>query len=209
MRALRVFCPWSTSFSGASRRKVCHAYAGAAGARWRGVCWCRGGLHATLCAARGILAFLRPGAWRAASAHHRGARMNGKQSVGVVGAGQMGMGVVLRLRERGLAVRVRDVRREAEEEARAAGAQVCDSPAALAAACAVVITLVVDEAQTEEVVFGPSGAAETLGVDAVLVMSSTVAPAYAESSPRASPGAACTWWMRRCRAGRRKRAPAR
>lgn len=107
--------------------------------------------------------------------------MNGKQSVGVVGAGQMGMGVVLRLRERGLAVRVRDVRREAEEEARAAGAQVCDSPAALAAACAVVITLVVDEAQTEEVVFGPSGAAETLGVDAVLVMSSTVAPAYAES----------------------------
>lgn len=107
--------------------------------------------------------------------------MTGKESVGVIGAGQMGMGVVLRLRERGCAVRVRDVRRAAEDEARAAGAVVCASPAELAAACGVVITLVVDEAQTEEVVFGPAGAAATLGADAVLVMSSTVAPAFAES----------------------------
>lgn len=107
--------------------------------------------------------------------------MTQKQSVGVIGVGQMGMGVAKRLIDRGFAVRVRDIRPEAEAEARAAGAEVCASPAALAAGCGVVITLVVDEAQTEAVVFGPAGAAEALGADAVLVMSSTVAPAFAES----------------------------
>ena len=39
----------------------------------------------------------------------------------------------------------------------------------------------VDAAQTEEVVFGPRGAVETLSKDAVLIMSSTVQPSAAES----------------------------
>jgi 3-hydroxyisobutyrate dehydrogenase len=105
--------------------------------------------------------------------------MTTKQRVGVIGIGQRGMGVAKRLLAFGYPVRVRDIRREAEDEARAAGAVVCESPAVLAAACDVAITLVVDEAQTEEVVFGPNGAAATLASGAVLVMSSTVAPAFA------------------------------
>jgi 3-hydroxyisobutyrate dehydrogenase len=40
---------------------------------------------------------------------------------------------------------------------------------------------VVDAAQTEEVVFGPRGAVQTLSKDAVLIMSSTVQPSVAES----------------------------
>ncbi len=106
------------------------------------------------------------------------------QPVGIVGVGQMGMAAAKRLLERGYRVHTRDIRAEADEEARVAGAVVCDSPAALAAACRTVITLVVDEAQTEEVVFGARGVAETLAPEAVLMVSSTVSPAFVESVAR-------------------------
>jgi len=103
------------------------------------------------------------------------------QHVGVVGVGQMGMAVARRLLERGYVVRTRDIRAEADAEAREVGATVCDSPAELAAPCRAVITLVVNEAQTEEVVFGPRGVAETLGPEAILIVSSTVSPTFIES----------------------------
>lgn len=104
-----------------------------------------------------------------------------KRNVGVVGVGLMGMAVARRLLEDGYAVHTRDIRAEADAEARDAGATVCDSPAALASACAVVITLVVNEAQTEEVVCGVRGVAETLAPDGVLIVSSTVSPTFVAS----------------------------
>jgi 3-hydroxyisobutyrate dehydrogenase-like beta-hydroxyacid dehydrogenase len=91
------------------------------------------------------------------------------------------MAVAKRLLERGYAVHTRDIRADADAEAREAGATVCDSPAALAAACRVVVTLVVNEDQTEDVVFGARGVAETLGSDSVLMVSSTVSPTFIES----------------------------
>jgi L-threonate 2-dehydrogenase len=103
------------------------------------------------------------------------------ENVGVIGVGQMGMAVANRLLERGYAVHTRDIRREADTEARNIGAIVRGSPADVAAACGVVITLVVNEAQTEEIVFGTHGAAEALGPHAVLVVSSTVSPTFIES----------------------------
>ena len=84
------------------------------------------------------------------------------KTIGVIGVGLMGMGVAKRLLERGFQVRVRDIRPEAEEEARAAGAEVCASPAELARGCDAVITLVVDAAQTEDVVFCADGAAAAM-----------------------------------------------
>jgi 3-hydroxyisobutyrate dehydrogenase-like beta-hydroxyacid dehydrogenase len=90
----------------------------------------------------------------------------------------MGMGVAKRLLARGYAVSVRDIRREAEDEARAAGATVCASPAEVAAASPVVVTVVVDARQTEEVVFGPRGLAEGMSPGGVLVMCSTVSPEF-------------------------------
>jgi L-threonate 2-dehydrogenase len=107
--------------------------------------------------------------------------MESMPAVGVIGIGVMGTAVVQRLLTTGFRVCVRDIRAEAEQQAEAAGASVCVSPAALARQCAVVISLVVDAAQTEAVVFGPQGAAETLSKDAVLIMSSTVQPSAAES----------------------------
>jgi 3-hydroxyisobutyrate dehydrogenase len=98
---------------------------------------------------------------------------------GVIGIGAMGMGVAKRLLARGYAAHVRDVRREAEDEARAAGAVVCASPGEVAKACPIVITLVVDAAQTEDVVFGRQGVVAGMAPGGVLIMCSTVAPAYA------------------------------
>ena len=103
------------------------------------------------------------------------------KTVGVIGIGLMGMGVAKRLLEQGFRVRVRDIRSEAEDEARAAGAEVCATLAELARECDALITLVVDADQTEAVVFGAKGAAETLSEGAVLMMCSTVAPAYTAS----------------------------
>jgi 3-hydroxyisobutyrate dehydrogenase len=97
---------------------------------------------------------------------------------GVIGIGAMGMGVARRLLARGYTAHVRDIRHDAEDEARAAGATVCASPAEVAAACPVVITLVVDVDQTEEVVFGRHGVAEGMQSGGVLVMCSTVSPDF-------------------------------
>lgn len=103
-----------------------------------------------------------------------------KQSlaVGVIGIGAMGMGVAKTLLRAGFAVRVRDIRPEAGLEAHAAGAIVCASAAELAAKSAVVISVVVDSAQTEELVFGRDGAAQGLAADGVFIMCSTVAPEF-------------------------------
>jgi 3-hydroxyisobutyrate dehydrogenase len=97
---------------------------------------------------------------------------------GVIGIGAMGMGVAKRLLACGYAAYVRDIRPEAEDEARAAGATVCASPAEVAAACPVVVTLVVDARQTEDVVFGRRGVAEEMQAGGVLVMCSTVSPEF-------------------------------
>lgn len=97
---------------------------------------------------------------------------------GVIGIGAMGMGVAKRLLAQGFEVCVRDVRPETESEARAAGAVVCASPEAVARACPVVITLVVDARQTEEIVFGAGGIVAGMQPGGVLVMCSTVSPEF-------------------------------
>jgi len=107
--------------------------------------------------------------------------MEAKPNVGVIGVGAMGMNVAKRLLDCGFPTFARDIRPEAEAEARAAGARICDSPAELARECSVVITLVVNAEQTEEVVFGQRGAVETLAPGAALIMSSTVEPSFAAS----------------------------
>jgi putative dehydrogenase len=103
-------------------------------------------------------------------------------AVGVVGIGAMGMGIARNLRDRGYAVHVRDIRPEAEAEARTAGATVHASPASLARSCDVVFTVVVDDAQTEDVVFGADGIAAGLSPRAVAVLSSTLSPAFVASA---------------------------
>jgi 3-hydroxyisobutyrate dehydrogenase len=97
----------------------------------------------------------------------------------------MGMGVARRLLSQGWTVCVRDIRTEAENEARGAGARVALSPAELAAQCDAVITLVVDDAQTEAVVFGPDGIASRARPGTALLITSTLPPRWAaNAAPR-------------------------
>jgi len=63
----------------------------------------------------------------------------------------------------------------------AEGAHVHRTPADLGPHVDAVVVLVVNADQTEQVLFGPQGAAGTLRPGAVVIASSTVAPAFAES----------------------------
>jgi len=102
-------------------------------------------------------------------------------SAGVVGIGNMGLAMAQRLRDRGHAVAVRDVRADQEALAQDAGAQVCATPAALAEVSAVVIVAVVDAAQTEAVLFGGDGVANANAARPCVVLCPTIAPESVES----------------------------
>ena len=105
--------------------------------------------------------------------------------VGVIGAGAMGMGVVASLRRAGVATQVRDLRTDAEREARGFGATIAPSPAAVARGCDIAVVLVVDADQVDDVVFGADGYAAAAPAGRVLVLSSTLAPDYvAALAPR-------------------------
>jgi putative dehydrogenase len=102
-------------------------------------------------------------------------------SVGVIGTGAMGLGVVQSLRRNGFAVHARDIDPGAEAAAVAAGAIARPSPAAVAQDCPIVILLVVDAPQIEAVLFAADGVAAALVPGAIVIVSSTVAPAFVAS----------------------------
>jgi len=99
-------------------------------------------------------------------------------NVGLVGLGAMGRGMAGSLRRKGFAIHVCDARPEAVQAFVAEGGTACATPAALAAACEVVVSVVVNAAQTEAVLFGPEGAAAAMCPGSVFVMCSTVDPAW-------------------------------
>jgi putative dehydrogenase len=69
-----------------------------------------------------------------------------------------------------------DVRAEAGRAFAAEGGTACASPAEVAAACEVLVSVVVNAAQTEQVLFGDDGAAPALKPGSLVVMCSTVPP---------------------------------
>lgn len=98
--------------------------------------------------------------------------------IGVIGLGAMGAGMAGSLRRAGFDVHVFDVRPEAMTAFTRDGGTACASPAALGAACEVVVSVVVNAAQTEGVLFGPDGAAAAMAPGSLFVMCSTVDPAW-------------------------------
>jgi L-threonate 2-dehydrogenase len=101
-----------------------------------------------------------------------------EQRVGLIGLGAMGTGMAKSLRRAGYTVHVFDVRREVAEAFAAEGGVACNSPAAVATACEVVVDVVVNAAQTEAVLFGEDGAAAAMKAGSVFVMCSTVDPGW-------------------------------
>lgn len=97
-------------------------------------------------------------------------------NVGLIGLGAMGQGMARSLLRAGHAVTVHDLRPEAVAALAGDGATAADSPARLAATCDVIVSVVVNAAQTEDVLFGAHGCAPAMKKGGVFVMCSTVDP---------------------------------
>ncbi|PUE26181.1 3-hydroxyisobutyrate dehydrogenase [Limnohabitans sp. JirII-29] len=101
-------------------------------------------------------------------------------TVGLVGLGAMGSGMAASLRRAGHPLYVFDVRPDVAQAFVREGGVACESLAELGAACDVVISVVVNAAQTEEVLFGKDangmGCAHAMKPGSVFVMCSTVDP---------------------------------
>ena len=98
------------------------------------------------------------------------------RSVGVIGLGAMGAGIARTLRRRGFDVHACDLRPGVAEAFAREGGTAGASPAAVAAACRVVVSVVVNAKQTEAVLFGADGAAAAMTRGSAFVMCSTVDP---------------------------------
>ncbi|MGZ5204403.1 MAG: L-threonate dehydrogenase [Caldimonas sp.] len=99
-----------------------------------------------------------------------------KENVALIGLGAMGSGMAASLRRAGYAVHACDARPGAAEAFAREGGVACATPAEAARACGVVISVVVNAAQTEAVLFGENGAAAAMRPGGVFVMCSTVDP---------------------------------
>ena len=98
-------------------------------------------------------------------------------TLGVIGLGSMGMGAALSALRKGVPTWGCDPRPEARSAFEQAGGRAVASAAELAAHCDVLLILVVNAAQTEDVLFGAQGVAGLLKRGAVVVTSATVDPA--------------------------------
>ncbi|QCP53339.1 NAD(P)-dependent oxidoreductase [Trinickia violacea] len=103
------------------------------------------------------------------------------RNIGVVGLGAMGLGVARSLLRAGFRVHACDLRAAVLQSFAAEGGIACASPAEVGRQCDVVITLVVNAAQTEAVLFGEHGAVAQMKPGGVVIASATVSPDFAMS----------------------------
>jgi L-threonate 2-dehydrogenase len=101
-------------------------------------------------------------------------------NIGLIGLGAMGLGMAQSLRRAGLAPHVFDVRSAQAEAFAREGGTAHQRAADLARACGVVVSVVVNAAQTEALLFGDDahagGVAAAMSPGSVFVMCSTVDP---------------------------------
>src|ERR1700744_5642789 len=100
------------------------------------------------------------------------------RNVGVIGLGAMGLGVARSLLRAGFRVHACDLRDDVLQAFVGEGGVGCANPAELGAQCEVVITLVVNAAQTEAVLLGEHGALASMKPGSVVIASATVAPEF-------------------------------
>ncbi|MGZ8982262.1 MAG: L-threonate dehydrogenase [Burkholderiaceae bacterium] len=98
------------------------------------------------------------------------------ETVAVIGLGAMGLGMAQSLRRAGFQVRACDVVAERARKFAEEGGTACATPAEAAASADIVVSVVVNAAQTEDVLFGDSGAAKAMRKGSLFVMCSTVDP---------------------------------
>src|SRR5207302_4823503 len=105
--------------------------------------------------------------------------LSAKPRIAVIGLGSMGFGMATSLKRAGFEVTGYDVAGEAVARFVADGGKGAQTPAQAAHQADIVICVVLNAAQTETVLFGKDGVAETLVKDAVFVSSATMDPELA------------------------------
>jgi putative dehydrogenase len=110
-------------------------------------------------------------------------------TVGIVGVGNMGGGMAGRLLERGWQVQACDLDAAQVAALVAQGARAAATPAAAARGCGTLIVCVVDAGQTEDVLFGPQGAAAALAPGQAVLLCPTIAPGAVERIAQGLAGA--------------------
>jgi len=99
-----------------------------------------------------------------------------KPKVAVIGLGSMGFGMATSLRRKGFEVTGCDVAADAVERFVKEGGKGAKKPADAAKGADIVVSVVLNAAQTETILFGPNGVGETMAKDAVFVSSATMDP---------------------------------
>ncbi len=99
-----------------------------------------------------------------------------KTPIGFVGLGIMGLPMAGHILDAGYPLTVYNRTRSKAEDLRVRGAKVADSPAEVAAASTVIITIVSDSPDVEEVVAGPQGVMDRIGEGSVVIDMSTISP---------------------------------
>src|ERR1700716_917025 len=113
-----------------------------------------------------------------------------KPRVAVIGLGSMGFGMATSLRRAGFEVTGCDVSADAVARLVADGGNGAKTPAEAARQADIVVSVVVNAAQTETILFGANGVAESLGKGAVFISSATMDPDVARrlaQQPRGDP----------------------
>jgi 3-hydroxyisobutyrate dehydrogenase len=100
----------------------------------------------------------------------------GKQRVGIVGAGRMGLAMLKHLIKHGYAVTVCDISDKQRQAARAIGAAIAGTPAEVGKASDIVILGVGYDDEVEAVVFGKDGLIATMAAGSTIAVSSTAKP---------------------------------
>ena len=107
--------------------------------------------------------------------------MNEKARIGIVGAGRMGLAMLKHLIRHGHAVTVCDLNPKQCEAARAAGAGIAETQAAVGEVCDFVIIGVGYDEEGEAVVLGAEGLLATMKPGAIIAISSTCTPEFVKT----------------------------
>lgn len=99
-----------------------------------------------------------------------------ENKVCVIGLGSMGMGMAQAMLRKGLPVSGTDLNAEAVRCFAAAGGHSAATPALAASNAHILVTVVVNAAQTEAVLFGTDGAAAAMAKGGVIISSATMSP---------------------------------
>lgn len=103
---------------------------------------------------------------------------NSSIAVGLVGLGVMGRGVAVNLIKSGFKLYGRDVNPEALRWLESIGGHPVLSATEMTNACDVIVSFVVNDAQTEDILFGKQGLAASMKPDSVFIACSTMPPKY-------------------------------